>query len=93
MTRFGTWLAEIGVGSYDAVFASNDIDFDVIRLLNDAELRELGLTLGDRKRLLQAVARLDGQRAEGTLTAAVARRRTPPDHRDVLRPGGLDGAE
>jgi class 3 adenylate cyclase/tetratricopeptide (TPR) repeat protein len=59
MTAFGTWLAEIGLGRYDKVFASDGIDFDVIRSLTDADLRELGLTLGDRKRLLQAVARLD----------------------------------
>ena len=31
MTPFGTWLAEIGLGRYDAVFASSEIDFDVIR--------------------------------------------------------------
>ncbi len=61
MTPFGTWLAEIGLGRYDAVFASNEIDFDVIRSLSDTDLRELGLALGDRKRLLQAVARLDQQ--------------------------------
>src|ERR1700722_19054132 len=61
MTPFGTWLDEIGLGHYDDVFVSNGIDFDVIRSLSDADLRELGLTLGDRKRLLQAVARLDQQ--------------------------------
>ena len=59
MSSFGNWLAEIGLQSYDAVFASNRIDFDVIRSLSDTDLRELGLALGDRKRLLQAVARLD----------------------------------
>ena len=63
MTPFGTWLAENGLGRYDAVFASNEIDFDVIRSLTDADLRELGLALGDRKRLLQAVARLDWERS------------------------------
>ena len=63
MTPFGEWLAEIGLGRYDAVFVSNKIDFDVIRSLSDADLRELGLALGDRKRLLQAVARLDEQPA------------------------------
>ena len=105
MTPFGTWLAEIGLGRYDAVFASNGIDFDVIRSLSDADLRELGLTLGDRKRLLQAVARLDEQSAANTARpgdraerTAPRRRgfagwRTPPAHRDVLRPGGFDGAE
>ncbi len=58
MTPFGQWLAEIGLGRYDGVFASNEIDFDVIRSLNDADLRGLGLALGDRKRLLQAIAEI-----------------------------------
>jgi hypothetical protein len=72
MTSFGTWLAESGLGSYDNVFASNGIDFDVIRSLSDADLRELGLTLGDRKRLLQAVAKLDEQPIAETVTTATA---------------------
>ena len=36
MTPFGTWLAEIGLGRYDTVFAADGIDFDVIRSLSDA---------------------------------------------------------
>ena len=58
MTPFGKWLAENGLGSYESVFADNKIDFDVIHQMTDADLRELGLALGDRKRLLQAVAKL-----------------------------------
>src|SRR3984957_13915708 len=61
MPSFGNWLAEIGLQSYDAVFASNKIDFDVVRSLSDTDLQGLGLALGDRKRLLQAAARLDQQ--------------------------------
>jgi hypothetical protein len=68
VTPFGKWLAELGLGRYDGAFAPNEIDFDVIRSLTDADLRELGLALGDRKRLLQAVARLDAQPAADTLT-------------------------
>ena len=107
MPPFGTWLAEIGLGRYDQVFAANEIDFDVIRSLTDADLRELGLALGDRKRLLQAVARLDEQPADtstqsvapaaasetGSRRCGFAQWRTSPAHRDVLRPGGFDGAE
>ena len=70
MATFGEWLAEIGLRSYDAVFASSKIDFDVIRSLSDTDLRELGLALGDRKRLLQAVARLDGGPIGDMATAA-----------------------
>jgi class 3 adenylate cyclase len=61
MTPFETWLAEIGLGRHGSVFAANKIDFDVIHSLSDADLQEVGLALGDRRRLLQAVARLDGQ--------------------------------
>jgi acyl-CoA reductase-like NAD-dependent aldehyde dehydrogenase len=55
MTPFGTWLAEIGLGTYAAVFASNKIDFDVIRSLNNADLRKLALALGDRARQQDSV--------------------------------------
>src|SRR5271156_5413086 len=72
MTPFGTWLAEIGLATHEVVFASNKIDFDVIRSLSDADLRELGLALGDRRRLLQAVAKLDEQRTADTVTPVVA---------------------
>src|SRR5947207_2387660 len=71
MTPFGKWLAEIGLGRHEVVFASNEIDFDVICSLTDADLRELGLALGDRKRLLHAVARLDGQQAADTVAPAL----------------------
>jgi class 3 adenylate cyclase/tetratricopeptide (TPR) repeat protein len=90
MTPFGTWLAEIGLGRHDVVFASNDIDFDVIRSLTDADLRELGLTLGDRKRLLLAViVRLGEQQAADTVTplAAPATPPTPLPEAAVLQAG------
>jgi hypothetical protein len=72
MTPFGTWLAEIGLGTYDGVFASNKIDFDVIRALSDADLPELGLALGDRRRLLRVVAKPDERRMAGTVTSVIA---------------------
>ncbi|MDQ3260098.1 MAG: hypothetical protein M3Q00_04825, partial [Pseudomonadota bacterium] len=69
MKSFTHWLAQIELESYAAVFAENKIDFDVVGTLSEADLRELGLALGDRKRLLQAIAKLDGQGvAEALLT-------------------------
>src|SRR5689334_2149679 len=78
MTPFGTWLAEIGLGNYADVFAANKIDFDVIHQMTDADLRELGLALGDRKRLLQAITRLNAQSATetGIPSAALAKATT-----------------
>src|SRR5689334_3773568 len=76
MTPFGKWLAEIGLGHHEGLFAANNIDFDVIRLVSDADLRELGLTLGDRKRLLQAIVRLEWQNATDNITPASAPAKT-----------------
>src|ERR1700691_2926701 len=51
------WLAELGLGQYAAAFAENEIDFDVLGQLTDADLKELGVSsLGNRKRLLAAIA-------------------------------------
>ncbi|MGF6483738.1 SAM domain-containing protein [Paraburkholderia sp. JPY419] len=46
-----TWLAQIGLGAHAANFTSQGIDWDVLGDLSDGDLKELGLTLGDRKRL------------------------------------------
>jgi len=53
---FDDWLSELGLGRYATVFAEQRVDFDVLASLTDADLKELGLPLGDRRRLLQAAA-------------------------------------
>ncbi len=89
MAPFGTWLAKIGLGRYEDVFVSNGIDFDVIRSLSDGDLRELGLTLGDRKRLGQAIARLDEQRTADDVTSVVSPVIASGPHReDAVSLGG-----
>src|SRR4026209_953427 len=51
------WLEKLGLGQYAERFAENDIDFAVLAKLNDADLKELGVTsLGHRKRLSEAIA-------------------------------------
>jgi class 3 adenylate cyclase len=51
------WLEKLGLGHYAQRFAENDIDFTLLTKLNDADLKELGVTsLGHRKRLLEAIA-------------------------------------
>jgi class 3 adenylate cyclase/tetratricopeptide (TPR) repeat protein len=54
------WLEGLGLGQYKSAFADNDIDFNVLGELTDADLKELGVSsLGHRKRLLTAIARRD----------------------------------
>ena len=45
------WLADHGLGDHAARFIAQGIGADVLRALTDADLNELGLNLGDRKRL------------------------------------------
>jgi class 3 adenylate cyclase/tetratricopeptide (TPR) repeat protein len=58
MADFGEWLEGLGLGRYAEVFAGSDIDLDVLPDLSEEDLAGLGLSLGDRKRLLRAIAAL-----------------------------------
>ena len=58
MVDVSRWLAEQGLGHHAEAFAENGIAGDILRELTDADLKELGLNLGDRKRLLKAIAAL-----------------------------------
>ena len=46
------WLCSLGLGRYEENFRENKIDFDVLADLTDGDLQELGVPLGDRRRLL-----------------------------------------
>ncbi|HTX51599.1 MAG TPA: AAA family ATPase, partial [Caulobacteraceae bacterium] len=50
------WLRSLGLGQYEGAFRDNSIDADVLPDLTDADLVQLGVKLGDRKRLLKAIA-------------------------------------
>src|SRR5262245_27149363 len=53
------WLRGIGLAQYAQTFRDNAIDADVLCDLTDEHLRELGLPLGARLKLLRAVAALN----------------------------------
>ena len=52
------WLEDLGLKRYAELFAENAIDLDVLPDLSEADLAQLGVKLGDRKRLMRAIARL-----------------------------------
>src|ERR1700722_3062951 len=52
------WLHGLGLREYEAAFRENRIDADVLAELTDDDLKQLGMPLGDRKRLLKAIANL-----------------------------------
>lgn len=55
-SHFNTLLEKLGLSEFYNLLAQNDIDAEVIYDLNDADLRELGLSLGQRKKFLKAIA-------------------------------------
>ncbi len=52
----GDWLRDQRLGQYEKVFRENAIDSDVLPDLTDDDLKQIGVPLGDRKRLLKAIA-------------------------------------
>ncbi|OYD83612.1 adenylate/guanylate cyclase domain-containing protein [Azospirillum brasilense] len=55
-TSIQTWLAELGLGKYAETFVKNDVDLRALPYLTEADLRDLGVSLGHRRILLTAIA-------------------------------------
>ncbi|WP_425046226.1 adenylate/guanylate cyclase domain-containing protein [Primorskyibacter sp. S87] len=55
MSDLGKWLSQQGLGKLEELLTENDIDLDVIFDLTDEDMREIGLSLGARKRLRAAI--------------------------------------
>ncbi len=60
MMEIGGWLRSLGLEQYEAAFHANTVDADVLRDLTDQDLQKLGVVLGDRHKLLRAIAALNG---------------------------------
>ena len=68
----GAWLRGLGLGQYEGIFRDSEIEADVLSELTEADLEKLGLPLGPRKRILKAIADLDGADTASS-TAGLAR--------------------
>jgi class 3 adenylate cyclase len=73
MVDLRTWLEELGMSQYAQSFLANDIDFDVLSDLTEAELERLGVSLGHRKRLIRAIAALTSAASKNSAGATPAR--------------------
>src|SRR5271154_3157453 len=56
MPQIVDWLEALGMSEYAERFAENDIDCSVLRHLTDQDLKELGVSLGHRRKILAAIA-------------------------------------
>src|SRR5262252_1702661 len=53
------WLASIGLGEYAQRFAENGIELSTVRDLTEQDLKDLGVLLGHRRKMLRAIAEFD----------------------------------
>ena len=71
MQQIADWLEKLGMSEYAHCFAENRIDFSVLPDLTDQDLEKLGVVLGDRHKMLRAIAAMAGVLAPGAPPAAV----------------------
>lgn len=68
------WLESLGLGRYARAFADSDVTLSDLPHLTDEDLKELGLTLGPRRRLQAAIRALN----EGGQTVGGMKDEIPP---------------
>ncbi len=71
------WLRSLSLEQYEAAFRENAIDADVLHDLTDQDLEKLGVLLGHRRRLLRAIAALDGTVAASSALAPLQVKPSP----------------
>jgi class 3 adenylate cyclase/predicted ATPase len=84
MQAIADWLEKLGMSEYAQRFAENRIDFSVLRDLTDQDLKDLGVVLDDRRKILRAIADLNDvsetatSRPKPASTPSVAEMPHPP---------------
>jgi class 3 adenylate cyclase len=53
--QIAEWLGKLGMSEYTKRFAENGIDFSVLPHLTDQDLKDLGVLLGHRRKILAAI--------------------------------------
>jgi class 3 adenylate cyclase len=56
MSDIASWLARLGLDKYIEAFTANEVDLDARRHLQEEDLKELGLPIGPRRKVLAAIA-------------------------------------
>jgi hypothetical protein len=78
MQQIADWLDGLGMSEYAQRFAENRVDFSVLSELTDQDLKDLGVVLGDRRKMLRATA--DIEVIERNAPAVPAKAIAPPRH-------------
>jgi class 3 adenylate cyclase len=60
MQQIADWLEKLGMSEYAGLFAENKIDISVLRYLTDQDLKDIGIPLGHRRKILAAIGQFGG---------------------------------
>jgi class 3 adenylate cyclase/tetratricopeptide (TPR) repeat protein len=63
MQQIADWLKKLGLPEYGERFAENGIDVSVLPHLTDQDLKDMGVLLGHRRKMLAAIGELSSQPA------------------------------
>jgi predicted ATPase/class 3 adenylate cyclase len=83
MKGIAEWLASIGLSEYAQRFAENGIDVSILRDLTEQDLKDLGVLLGHRRKILRAIAQFDGVAPTPIETATEPVRRDEAERRHL----------
>ena len=86
MQQIADWLEKLGMSEYAQCFAESRIDFSVLPYLTDQDLKDLGVVLGDRRKILRAIAGLKSIEAVApspATEAVIARPQDTAERRQV----------
>ena len=85
MTDIRRWLGALGLGKYADAFAENDVDLRALSALTEDDLKELGLSLGHRRILQQALAQPGAEALATAVPAPYAPAEAATQARDAER--------
>ena len=66
MREVEKWLVRLGLSSYNELFEQHQIDFDTLRLLSDGDLREMGIPIGPRRKIVKSLEALRSGRDDSS---------------------------
>lgn len=78
------WLRANDLAEFESILVENQVDLKTLKVLNEADLRELGLPFGPRKRFLNAIAALKEPAPARGLEAAAPASAAPAGERRHL---------
>src|SRR6266404_8337635 len=74
MQTIEDWPSQLGLSKYMEAFVQNDVDLRALSHITEADLRELGVSLGHRKIILAAINERRGDTSSDQLLAETASR-------------------